>query len=270
MRHDISMALTKRELKELRELTHKKHRDETQKFLVEGIRLVGEAVNSDFKVLEVLYTPDLLDTTTGRSTIQLLKKKTLQVHQVTAREMELISETVTFQGVVAVVKQKHFSLDSLLEKANGQSVLVAFDGVSDPGNAGSMIRSCDWFGVDGILMGLNSVEVYNPKVVRATMGGLFHLPIVEGVDLLLTLSTAKAAGYKVYVTDVGGEVHFDRVKYDSKSILVFGNEAWGVTDQVKQLADVRLAIRRYGAAESLNVGVACGVILSTLHRLYDE
>jgi TrmH family RNA methyltransferase len=264
------MPLTKGKLKELRELTHKKNRDETLKFLVEGNRLVGEAVNSDFKILEAFHTADLLDTPGGKSLVQLLKKKTSHVHQVTGREMESISGTVSSQNVAAVVRHKRFELDSLLWKPNGRAILIALDGVSDPGNAGSMIRSSDWFGVDGILMGLNCVDVYNPKVVRATMGGLFHLPIVEGVDLLSTLSKAKSDGYKVYVTDVKGEVHFDRVRYDGKCILVFGNEAWGVSDQVKQLADIRLTIRRYGAAESLNVGVACGVVLSTLHRLYDE
>jgi len=264
------MSLAKGKLKELRELTHKKHRDETKKFLVEGVRLVGEAVNSDFKVLEAFFTADVLDTPPGKSIVQLLKKKTSQLHQVTAREMEVISETVSFQGIVAVLKQKPFPLDAVLQKTDTQSIIAALDGISDPGNVGSMVRSCDWFGVNGIIMGHNSVELYNPKVVRATMGGLFHLPIVEGVDLLSTLSKAKSWGYKVYVTDVNGEVHFDRVRYHNKSILVFGNEAWGVSDQVKQLADVRLTIRRYGSAESLNVGVACGIVLSTLHHLYDE
>jgi TrmH family RNA methyltransferase len=102
------------------------------------------------------------------------------------------------------------------------------------------------------------------------MGGVFHIPIAEGVDLLSTASNAKNLGYKIYVADQSGETHFDRVKYSTKSLLVFGNEAWGVSDQLKQLADARISIRRYGAGESLNVGVACGVVLSALHRLYDE
>jgi TrmH family RNA methyltransferase len=98
---------------------------------------------------------------------------------------------------------------------------------------------------------------------------LFHLPIADGVDLPTTLSKAKSLDYKIYVTDPNGETHYDHVTYESKSIIVFGNEAWGVSDQVRQLADTRLVIRRYGAGESLNVAVACGVVLSTLHRLYD-
>jgi TrmH family RNA methyltransferase len=124
--------------------------------------------------------------------------------------------------------------------------------------------------VDGIFLGRNSVELYNPKVLRATMGGVFHLPIAEDVDLLSAASKAKELGYKVYVADNRGETHFDRIQYAIKTLLIFGNEAWGVSDQLSQLADARVCIRRYGAGESLNVGVACGVILSALHRLYDE
>ncbi|MBM2841108.1 MAG: rRNA ((2251)-2'-O)-methyltransferase RlmB [Bacteroidetes bacterium] len=159
------MPLTKNKLKELRELTHKKHRDETGKFLIEGVRLVGEAMNSDYKVLEAFHTPDLSEHPGGDALLQALKKKSSSVYQITNREMEVLSETVTFQGIVAVVKQKRFSVDTIMQRNGTQSVLVAFDGVSDPGNVGTMVRTCDWFGVDGILLGRNSVELYNPKVL---------------------------------------------------------------------------------------------------------
>ena len=263
------MTLAKPKLKELRALTHKKYRDEQKMFLIEGVRMVGDAIDSGFKILEVLYTKDLSDSSPGKTLLQRLSEKTSNLFEISNREMELISETVTFQGVVAVLRQKQFSLDTVLGTSEARSHLVALDGVSDPGNAGTMIRTCDWFGVDGVILGENSVELYNPKVIRATMGGVFHLPIVEEVDLLSTLSRAKEAGYKVYVTSTGGESHFDRVQYAARSIIVFGNEAWGVSDQVKQLADVHLTIRRYGLGESLNVSVACGIILSATHRLYE-
>ena len=264
------MPLTKNKLKELRQLTHKKHRDEEGKFLVEGVRLVCEAVNSDYEILEAFHTADIAEHQGGETLLQKLKKETSSVHQITNREMEILAETVTFQGIVAVVKQKTFPVDSILQRDGTQSVLVAFDQVSDPGNVGTMVRTCDWFGVNGIFLGRNSVELYNPKVLRATMGGVFHLPVAEEVDLLLMISKAKGLGYKVYVADQKGETHFDHVQYSNKSLLVFGNEAWGVSDQLKQLADAKICIRRYGAGESLNVGVACGVILSSIHRLYDE
>jgi TrmH family RNA methyltransferase len=133
-----------------------------------------------------------------------------------------------------------------------------------------MIRTCDWFGLGGVLLGRNSVELYNPKVVRATMGGVFHLRVADDVDLLSAVTKAKEAGYSVYVADTSGEVHIDRVRFAEKTMVVFGNEAWGVSDRLKECADVRVAIRRYGAAESLNVAVACGIFLAGIHRVNDE
>jgi TrmH family RNA methyltransferase len=264
------MSLTKAKLKDLKELTHKKHRDEQGKFLIEGVRLVCEALNSDYKVLEAFHTAELMHQPGGGALLEALLKKSPTLLEITQRDLEVLTDTVTAQGVVAVMKQKRFTTDDLLQHNGVQSVLVGFDGVSDPGNVGTMVRTCDWFGVDGILLGRNSVELYNPKVLRSTMGGLFHLPIAEDLDLLATATHAKTLGYKVYVADQHGETHFDRVKYEMKSLLIFGNEAWGVSDQLKGLADARISIRRYGAGESLNVGVACGVVLSRLHHLYDE
>jgi len=263
------MPLTKSKLKQLRELTHKKYRDEEKKFIVEGVRLVQEALDSDFKVLEAYYTHDINEQPGGKALLAKLREKTPELSPTTNREMELISETVSFQGILAVLQQKQFSLESMLNRNHAPSVVVAFDGVSDPGNLGTMVRTCDWFGVNGILLGKNSVELYNPKVVRSTMGGVFHLPIATEVDLLPTITKAKTMGYKVYVTDPAGETHFDRVGYEGKTLIVFGNEAWGVSDQLKQLGDYRVVIRRYGAGDSLNVSVACGVVLSAIHRLMD-
>lgn len=263
------MTLTKGKAKAIKSLNTRKIRDEQRKFLVEGMRFVHEAASSDFQILEVFYTDDFERDAQGKSLLQLLKKKCGELHKISARDLATIGDTETSQGIVAVLRQRGFTADALLNCAHGQCTLAAFDAIADPGNVGSMIRTCDWFGIDGILIGKNSVELYNPKVLRSTMGGVFHLPIAEEVDLLSALSMAKSLGYKIYVTDLNGETHFDHVTYENKSVIVFGNEAWGVSDQIRELADVRLVIRRYGAAESLNVAAACGVVLSALHRLYD-
>ena len=133
------------------------------------------------------------------------------VDQVTAKEMASLTETVTAPGILAVLRQKNAPAASLLDRRDPPAVLVALDSVADPGNLGSIIRTCDWFGVDAVVLGRNTVDLYNPKVVRATMGGLFHLPVVTDVDLLSFISHAKSRDYTVYVTDPAGEAHFDRV-----------------------------------------------------------
>lgn len=261
------MPLTQKTIKELRSLWQKKGRDEHGLFVVEGRRLAQEAADSDFEILRALHTAEFAADEAGRIVIEKFRKKCARVEQVSARDIERVADTVSTQGVIAVLRQKRVQVDALMAAHESSSVLVALDSVADPGNLGSIVRTCDWFAVDGILLGRTSVDLYNPKVVRATMGGIFHLPVVTEVDLLLTISKSRERGYTVYVADAGGETHFDRVRFAHRSLIVLGNEAWGVSDQVRKLADMRVAIRRYGAAESLNVGVACGVILAGLHRL---
>lgn len=263
------MALSKAKLKAIRSLAQKKFRDETGTFVVEGLRLTRDAVASHFEVLEALYTADLAEDPAARPVLERLRGKCALVEQVTPREMEQVAETVSPPGVLAVLRQKHETAAGLIDRRDPARVLVALDGVADPGNVGSIVRTCDWFGVDGVLLGSNSVDLYNPKVVRATMGGMFHLPVVDDADLLPVLTHAKSKGYALCVTDPAGETHHDRVTFAGRTLIVFGNEARGVSDQVRDLADVRVAIRRYGAGESLNVAVACGIVLSQLHRLLD-
>lgn len=264
----LHMALTARQLKELRSLSQKKFRDELGLFLVEGLRMVEEAAGSDFEFVGTYHSEEGAADPHVRALLQKLKKKG-PVHQVTARDMESFTDTVTAQGIAAVLGRRNVVPESLLTHGPARSVLVALDAVADPGNVGSIIRTCDWFGINGVVLGRNSVDLYNPKVVRATMGGLFHLPVAEHADIPAMLSKAQSAGYRIYVTDLEGETHFDRVQYENKSVIVFGNEAWGVSEPVKKLAHISVSIRRYGPAESLNVGVACGIILSSVHRLYE-
>lgn len=264
------MPLPKNRVKELRKLAQKKYREEQGVFLVEGVRMTLEAVHSDYAIAEAFYTEGLMDDPAGRSLLESLRKKCPHIHLVSAREIEVLSDTITSQGIAALVRQKPCSTDALLHRNDTQSIVVALDGVSDPGNLGSIVRTCAWFGVNGIILGRNSVDLFNTKVIRGTMGGIFHVPVTKEDDLPATITNAKLMGYRVYVADQRGEAHFDKVQFARKSLIVFGNEAWGVSDQMKKIADVRVGIRKYGAAESLNVGVACGIVLSALHRLYDE
>ncbi len=260
------MALTRNQLKDLRALAQKKFRDESDLFLVEGSRLLSEAAGSTYDIVEVYCTAEFSSTVEGTRLLEKLSRRSA-VRKITQRELDAFADTVHSQGIAAVLAQRHDSVSSVLKSGSGTSALVAVDAISDPGNLGSIVRTCDWFGMDGLLVGTNSVDLYNPKVVRSTMGGLFHLPVVQNVDLPVACTRAKEMGYTVYACDPAGGSHFDRIAYESKSIVLFGNEAWGISDVVKADADVRVAIRRYGSVESLNVGVACGIVLSAIRKL---
>jgi TrmH family RNA methyltransferase len=261
------MPLTKNAIKELRALEKKKAREKGGLFVVEGTRLLQEAVSSRFTMQTLYYTAGSMDDPATRRLLAAARGRSVDCRQITGRQMESICGTVQDQGILGVMCQERPPADTLLRPGPEESFIVGLDGVADPGNLGSIIRSADWFGVHGMVLSTNCVDLYNPKVVRSTMGSLFHFPVAVDVDLLPLLSHAKAMGYTVYITAADGEQHFDHVCFSRKSVIVFGSEAWGVSDQVRRLSDVRVAIRRYGLAESLNVGVACGIVLSALHRM---
>jgi RNA methyltransferase, TrmH family len=255
--------VTKRHLKELRDLGKKKDREEQGRFLVEGLRMAEEAAESDFEILEVLSTEAFAGIAPGQELLGKFRSKNPLFNTISERDLASISDTVTAQGIAVVVASRKGDLESMLQPGR-RSLLVGLDAVSDPGNLGSMIRTCDWFGVNGMVIGQDSVELYNPKVVRSTMGGLFHLPIIEDVNLVSIVDRLRDSGYTIYVADAAGEVYAEDIRYADRAFIIMGNEARGASPSLKHTAHHRVAIRRYGLAESLNVGVACGVLLSAI------
>ncbi len=259
------MPITAQRLKVLRSLGQKKFRDEKGVFLAEGLRLVRDAAAADAPVVEVFHTPDFAGGEEGRALLNRFRGRA-EVTEVRARDLEAFTDAVTAQGIAALVKKVDRSDEELLRKGGPPSLLVALDAISDPGNLGTLIRTCDWFGVDGLLVGKDSVEVHNPKVVRATMGGIFRLHIAERVGLHGVLSRARGEGYQIYASALEGGSEVESLRPRGKRILVLGSEARGISEPIAALAHHRVTIRRYGAGESLNVGVACGVLLAAFNR----
>ena len=262
------MPIPKNRIREIRSLSQKKVRDELDLFVVEGLRLLEDAAESSFEIPEAFFTAAFESSPGGDHLMALLRARGTRCLQVTPRELSQFADTVNAQGVLAVVRKRKESAGDLIRRTPPPALLVGLDGIADPGNLGSIVRSCDWFGAGGILLGRTSVDLYNPKVVRATMGGIFHVPVVTGVDLPLAAVQAKEQGYRVYVADPRAALSDADVRFPERSLMVFGNEAHGVSEDLSRVADERVAIRRYGAAESLNVGVACGILLSVHRRTY--
>jgi TrmH family RNA methyltransferase len=263
------MPLTRNRIRELRSLSQKKVRDELDLFVVEGLRLVQDAAGSAFDIPEAFSTAAFEESPGGRHVMGLLRARGTTCREVTARELSQFADTVNAQGVLAVVRRRKESAGELIRRIALPALIVGLDGIADPGNLGSIVRTCDWFGAGGILLGRTSVDLYNPKVVRSTMGGIFHVPVVSGLDLPLSALQAKEQGYTVYVADPRAAVLDADVRFRERSLIFFGNEAHGVSEDLSRLADERVAIRRYGAAESLNVGVACGILLAAHRRSHE-
>ena len=243
-------------VKEWSELTAKKGRDRQGRFLLEGVHLIQEALVSDIQVKTVLYDLDkgvseeLRPLFDGHPEVELIG--------VSPAVLAKCSETETPQGAVGIADKPSFGPEALF--ADPAGVVVVLDGLQDPGNVGTIIRTADAAGAAGVLIGRGSADPYAPKTVRSTMGSLFHLPVVEGAlpPLLeeaerrgvLVFSTGMASGLTCYDADLTGAVWF-----------VIGNEGRGVSAEVRSHVQRELSIPMPGRAESLNAAMAAGLLL---------
>ena len=256
------MRLSKAELKYLRSLKLKKFREAEQKFLVEGWRSVNELISSDFKIDFVAISSRYTQDDDDKPILRQIKDRKVKIKDIPESELQQISETVHSQGIVGLAGQKFVDIDEIVSR-NPTCVVVA-EAVSDPGNLGSILRSCDWFGVDGLILSKGSVDLYNEKVVRSTAGSIFHVPVASNVPLEEALVKLRMKGFFLAATGMEGETLYTELRPAAKIAVILGNEAHGITNQVRQASDTVIRIPKFGKAESLNVGVACGIILAQL------
>lgn len=238
-------------VKQWKKLLTKKGRDETGLFLLEGFHLVEEAVKSRAPLVELMVDE--------RTAIPPGWDVSVPVVIVTEAVMKAISSTETPQGIAAVCRQ-------LLAELEGVKTALLIDAVQDPGNLGTMIRTADAAGIDAVILGEGCADVYNPKVVRATQGSLFHLPVVKG-DLAQWIARFKEQGIPVYGTALENAVDYRTVPPSSSFALLVGNEGSGVRREWLEMTTETIYIPIYGQAESLNVAVAAGILLYSLQAV---
>lgn len=238
-------------------LHQKKYRYEFSEFLVEGIKGVAEALQ--FAEVKTLIVDINKETETAIvDLVYQAGEKNVDILTVGQKEFNKIKTTDTFPGIMAVVAMPASSF------ADISGPVVCVDGISDPGNLGTIIRTADWFGVDHILLSPTCVDPYNEKVVRSSMGSLFHVQIHQSSDLLEDLENLKQQKhYTVVGLSLDGEplttfLHNDRRCY------VFGSESHGMSPELEKILDARYTISGKGKAESLNVAIAAGIVLSRL------
>lgn len=236
------------------ELQQKKGREKYGSFLIEGVRLVEEALSSHAPVEAVIWQVD--------KSFSFLAKlpPSIEQWQVSEAVMKKISSTEQSQGIVAVVameRKKVIDFDG--------NLLLLVDGVQDPGNLGTIIRTADAAGVDMVILGEGTVDLYNPKTVRSTMGSLFHLPVVSA-SLAQAIAELKEKGVVVVASSLATDQWYDEVDYGHKVALIVGNEGNGIRWEVLTLADQLVKIPIYGKAESLNVSVATALMLYEIRK----
>lgn len=251
--------ITKAELKTYSSLLKKNFRDEQNKFLVEGEKLILEAIESNWLCEIILCTNEFF-----KQNDQLVKRflnNVKRIEIISEKDFHKVKATVNSQGTVGVFQKK----PKLTIEDFSDDLIIALENINDPGNVGTIMRNSDWFGVRELLLSENCVDIYNPKTIRASAGSIFHLKIISNVNLIDLLISLKKNGYKILCADISGKNIYKHPK-NKKKIIVFSNEASGPTDELLQKADERMTIPKKGKAESLNVASASAVILSEMTK----
>ncbi len=247
--------ISKSELKYYSSLLHKKIRKTERKFLVEGKKSVLEGLESDFKCEAVFAS--IKFASVEEKTIEKLEKKNINVVLLKELDFKRVSDTSTPQGITAVFKMKNNRPDfSTLT----EPLTVYLENISDPGNLGTIIRTCDWFGLQNIFFSEKCAEVFSPKVLRSSMGSVFHLNIFENIALQ-QINKLKNIGYEFLCSDLQGE-NFLQTKKRSKILLFFSNESEGPSKELLSISDKKITIKGVGKAESLNVASSAAIIIS--------
>lgn len=241
--------LTKSQSKFVNSLKQKKYRDLNRRFVAEGIKVVQEAIEAEIPIDYIVYTGD-------EASIPF----PLPENSVKASERELgqISSLKTPNRVLAVCK-----MQTNQSPLDFEMPIIALDGISDPGNLGTIIRLCDWFGFGQLVCGDGTVDMYNSKVVQATMGSLFRVNI--RYENLTEMLAQKPSNHPVYYADMYGNSIYESETRKAFT-LVMGSESHGVSEAIRQSDAIAISIPRYGAGESLNVAIATGIICGEFKR----
>ncbi|WP_261133191.1 RNA methyltransferase [Bacillus sp. Marseille-Q3570] len=235
-------------VKEWKKLKRKKGRDKAGAFIIEGPHLVEEALLHNAEVTDLIVEESFRipsDWHTGNVTTWIVAPSVI----------EELADTESPQGIVAIV---HASNDDMQIIFDGTYILL--DGIQDPGNLGTIIRTADSAGANGVILGDGTVDLYNSKVLRSTQGSVFHLPVVKG-NIAEWIIRLKENGIKVFGTSLQGGVPYTSIKDTSGYALLLGNEANGVHEDLLAKSHQNLYVPIYGQAESLNVAVAAGILL---------
>ena len=219
-------------------------------FLAEGIKLYRETPKDR---IEAIYIEEKFSELYGKDIDE-------EYTVVSENVFKQMSDTVTPQGILTVVRQKEACLENILKKDEKQ-LFILLENLQDPGNLGTIIRTAEGAGVSAIIAGKSTVDIYNPKVIRSTMGSVFRVPYIVADDLKAETGKLKKYGITVYAAHLNGKSYYDKENYNSSTAFIIGNEANGLTEETASLADKLIKIPMCGQLESLNASVAAAVLM---------
>lgn len=234
--------------------TKAKARKEEEAYVAEGLRMCRECSPEE---TEILYV-------TESFAAQEENRRWLSSYRwdlVTDIVMNVMADTKTPQGVLAIVKQRRYELGDVLPADGGRAHLMILENIQDPGNLGTIIRAGEGAGITGVIMSRDTADIYNPKVIRSTMGSIFRVPFVYAEDLKAACLELKGAGVRLFAAHLKAENNYDKEDYTDHVGFLIGNEANGLTDDTAALADCYIRIPMAGRVESLNAAVAASVLM---------
>lgn len=246
-------------------LKQKKYRDELGCFFVEGIRLAEEVIKSDWHIESCFYTQEALKNPRVQLLLDTLRNKNRVSNQVTEEIFRKISDTEEPQGILLVLRKKIFSLHDVIQKTKNPLIIV-LDEIQDPGNMGTIVRTAAAVGCSGVFLTKGCTDVFGTKTVRATMGALFRVPIVQGLLKREIISTFQEAKISIFSTSLDASELYFNVDFKKRVAIVFGNEGNGVSPEFLAAATARIHIPIQDKVESLNVASSAAVIMYEVVR----
>ena len=233
-----------------------KQRREESLFVVEGLKMVMEAPED--MLVRVYATESFLS---GHEDVIL---KT-EPETVSENVMSAMSDTISPQGILAVVKQPSYDVKKLTDGTENP-LFILLENLQDPGNLGTILRTAEGAGVTAVIMSSDTVDIYNPKVIRSTMGSIYRVPFVYTENLSETVEWLKSAGVNIYAAHLAGVKDYDEADYSHASGFLIGNEAKGLSDEISAKADCYIRIPMQGKVESLNASVASALLMYEAFR----
>ena len=242
-------------IKHIRKLKDKKYRDESNEYVVEGVKLVEEAVKENAKIKQIIVCEDTTRTYEIPTHI-MLEIARYECISVSNKIFNIITQVTNPQGIMAIIEKN--AQDAQIDYS--QDIIVVLDDVQDPGNLGTILRTVDSIGLNQIIVSKGTADAFNSKVVRSTMGAIFRVKIIEVENLPQAIKEMRRHHFKLMVTSLQTENSIYDIQFNKK-IIVIGNESNGVSKEIQEMADEKAKIPMLGKTESLNASVAAGVVM---------
>ncbi|WP_300275999.1 TrmH family RNA methyltransferase [Peptacetobacter sp.] len=250
-------------IKSTKLLLKSKNRNKESKFIIEGYRILSLALEKKDIINYVFINEDFENKEEHRKFLSKLENEGIKVYKTTNKNFNEMIDTENTQGILAVVSYEKKSLENNL--TDKDKYIVVLDRIQDPGNMGTIIRTADAAGVDTIITLKGCVDIYNPKVIRSTMGSIFSMNIIPAKRDEM-LEKLKAKGIKIVSSWLNTENWYDTVEYGEKVALVIGNEANGIDDIIAENSDLLVKIPIYGSAESLNAAISSAILMYEIKK----